>query len=375
MSFVPTSRGQPLASSPPPQREDPAYGGEYQAYRRAYRAWNARAGRKRQRELTSSELTGSIDDVTVHAHHLKKPRGRAPLANGVACTWDAGFWRTSSGEVHIGYGNGNRPTVETLTAGTPLGPTMYADAMATLATQGDGNAMRTMARAQAKLAFFDSKKQEAATTQDELCASVARLDVATQAALRQSELCSGLGFDICFTGSIWSRKPHGINDLSMSRRPGARACRPASEMHACLLLTPRPRPCPDALHDVHIKPSTVITKTIRDCWIGERRYGYEGHPAAPGVEDFLAKIAELEGRQRSTFPSEKSKVLIQRSTLFWQQAYALIAEDGSYGSARRCMTSGQFRYHYKELMKTRLAALCDERGRQVDEYYRGFKRF
>ena len=358
MAFVPTSRGQPLASSPPPQREDPAYGGEYQAYRRAYKAWNARAGRKRQRELTSSidDVTVSIDDVTVHVHHLKKPRGRAPLANGVACTWDAGFWRTSSGEVHIGYGNGNGAHANHLGYGD--GTIGY----------GDGNGMPVMARAQAKHAFFDSMKQEAATTQDQLRASVARLDVATQAALRQSQLCSGLGFDICFTGSIWSRKPHGINDLSMSRRPGARACRPASEMHACLLLTPRPRPCPDALHDVHIKPSTVITKTIRDCWIGERRYGYEGHPAAPGVEDFLAKIAELEGRQRSTFPSEKSKVLIQRSTLFWQQAYALVAEDG-------CMTSGQFRYHYKELMKTRLAALCDERGRQVDEYYRGFKRF
>ena len=143
MSFVPTSREQPLASSPPPQREDPAYGGEYQAYRRAYRAWNARAGRKRQRELTSSELTGSIDDVTVHAHHLKKPRGRAPLANGVACTWDAGFWRTSSGEVHIGYGNGNRPTVDTPTTCTP---TIYATVMAALYANGDGNAMRKMAR-------------------------------------------------------------------------------------------------------------------------------------------------------------------------------------------------------------------------------------
>ena len=178
MSFVPTSRGQPLASSPPPQREDPAYGGEYQAYRRAYKAWNARAGRKRQRELTSSELTSSIDDVTVHVHHLKKPRGRAPLANGVACTWDAGFWRTSSGEVHIGYGNGNRPTVDTPTTCTP---TIYATVMAALYANGDGNAMRKMARAQAKLAFFDSKKQEAATTQDQLRASVARLDVATQA--------------------------------------------------------------------------------------------------------------------------------------------------------------------------------------------------
>ena len=33
--------------------------------------------------------------------------------------------------------------------------------------------------------------------------------------------------------------------------------------------------------------------------------GYQGHPAAPGVDDFLAKIAALEGRQRSTFPSEQ----------------------------------------------------------------------
>ena len=58
---------------------------------------------------------------------------------------------------------------------------MYATVMARLATQGDGDTMRKMARAQAKLAFFDSKKQEAATTQDQLRASVARLDVATQA--------------------------------------------------------------------------------------------------------------------------------------------------------------------------------------------------
>ena len=46
---------------------------------------------------------------------------------------------------------------------------------------GDGDTMRKMARAQAKHAFFDSMKQEAATTQDQLRASVARLDVATQA--------------------------------------------------------------------------------------------------------------------------------------------------------------------------------------------------
>ena len=69
--------------------------------------------------------------------------------------------------MHTGYSNGNGA---------------HGNHHAATATiMHDGNGVRVMARAQAKRAFFDSKKQEAATTQDQLRASVACLDVATQA--------------------------------------------------------------------------------------------------------------------------------------------------------------------------------------------------
>ena len=60
-----------------PQRDDPVFGGDYDLYRNAYKAWHARQqledGRRKKKQCESHP----------------KPRGKAPLADGVACTWDA----------------------------------------------------------------------------------------------------------------------------------------------------------------------------------------------------------------------------------------------------------------------------------------------
>ena len=75
-----------------PQRDDPVFGGDYDLYRNAYKAWHARQqledGRRKKKQCASHP----------------KPRGKAPLADGVACTWDEqnGYWLTASGAQHDG---------------------------------------------------------------------------------------------------------------------------------------------------------------------------------------------------------------------------------------------------------------------------------
>ena len=334
----------PRPSSPAPQRNDPKYKGDQAAYRREYKAWSARASRERKHQDFVSEMKVywnseagmakraalQAEDDADAAHH-KKPRGRAPFADGVACSWDAadGCWRTASGEVHGG----------------------------------------SAARAEAKAAFFEAKKKEEAAAQEQRRADCARIDAATQAVLRQSERCSVLGFEHCLTGWVWSREPHGLSEFSTSRRPGARARRPSSEIHACLLLTPRPRPCSDAQHNVYIEPVTVVSRIINSTWIGESHRLHLGR-IAPGGDDFRAKLADvagekLEGEPGLTWPARSAVMQIRRSAFYWHHAHAIVNEEG-------CMTPSQFDHHYAEVMNAKVEELCRERQRVVLEYFRQF---
>ena len=77
---------------PAPQRDDAAFAGDYDLYRKAYKAWHARRqlkdGQRKKKQCVA----------------FPKPRGKPPLADGVACTWDTanGCWLTASGAQHDG---------------------------------------------------------------------------------------------------------------------------------------------------------------------------------------------------------------------------------------------------------------------------------
>ena len=61
-------------------------------YRRAYKRWHSFKTRdqeysaKRQRELDENSCLQSVLDAEPDQPRFKKPRGRAPLADGVPCT-------------------------------------------------------------------------------------------------------------------------------------------------------------------------------------------------------------------------------------------------------------------------------------------------
>ena len=55
------------------------------------------------------------------------------------------------------------------------------------------------------------------------------------------------------------------------------------------------------------------------------------------------------------------KLRVRRSALFWQQASALVAQEAD-------LTWEQFEYHYRELTRSRLVQLLNEREREVKEW-------
>ena len=96
---------QPDYEASKPKKEDYT---DNKEYRRAYKRWHTFKTRdqeysaKRQRELEESSCLQSVLDAEPDQPRFKKPRGRAPLADGVPCTWDGerGFWVTASGAHH-----------------------------------------------------------------------------------------------------------------------------------------------------------------------------------------------------------------------------------------------------------------------------------
>ena len=88
---------------------------------------------------------------------------------------------------------------------------------------------------------------------------------------------------------------------------------------------------------------------------------------APGAEAFSAKVAELAGETGGTklggwlMCGVYPKLRVRRSALFWQQASALVAQEAD-------LTWEQFEYHYRELTRSRLVQLLNEREREVKEW-------
>ena len=80
--------------SPEPKKDDPRFSGDYNAFRKAYKAWNARAAYVKKARAACQQQ----DEAGLHA----KPAGKAPAVDGVECMWDAesGCWRTEGGVAH-----------------------------------------------------------------------------------------------------------------------------------------------------------------------------------------------------------------------------------------------------------------------------------
>ena len=93
---------QPDYEASKPKKEDYT---DDKEYRRDYKRWHTFKTRgqqrdfKRQRELDENSCLQSVLDAEPDQPRFKKPRGRAPLADGVPCTWDGerGYWVTASG--------------------------------------------------------------------------------------------------------------------------------------------------------------------------------------------------------------------------------------------------------------------------------------
>ena len=101
----PCSRLSPTTRRRTPKKEDYT---DNKEYRRDYKRWHTFKTRdqeysaKRQRELEESSCLQSVLDAEPDQPRFKKHRGRAPLADGVPCTWDGerGYWVTASGAHH-----------------------------------------------------------------------------------------------------------------------------------------------------------------------------------------------------------------------------------------------------------------------------------
>ena len=82
---------QPDYEASKPKKEDYT---DDKEYRRDYKRWHTFKTRgqqrdfKRQRELDENSCLQSVLDAEPDQPRFKKPRGRAPLADGVPCTWD-----------------------------------------------------------------------------------------------------------------------------------------------------------------------------------------------------------------------------------------------------------------------------------------------
>ena len=94
-----------------PKKEDYS---DYKAFRRAYKAWHGSWTRCHQEVHDPAKREAERErDSARHAERrarppepaqpcFKKPRGRAPLAEGKPCSWnsDDGFWTTANGCYH-----------------------------------------------------------------------------------------------------------------------------------------------------------------------------------------------------------------------------------------------------------------------------------
>ena len=96
-----------------PKRED--YD-DYAAFRRAYKSWHVTWTRSKKQDPRDDPAKRQAERERKAARHaersarppepaqpcFKKPRGRAPLAEGKPCSWnsDDGFWTTANGCYH-----------------------------------------------------------------------------------------------------------------------------------------------------------------------------------------------------------------------------------------------------------------------------------
>lgn len=93
-----------MDADPKPMKDDPCFNGDYNLFRKRYKAWAERDRRKRARH-DASESAAAVPPPASEmpaAQQHPKPRGHVPQADGLPCSWDgdSGCWRTASGHEH-----------------------------------------------------------------------------------------------------------------------------------------------------------------------------------------------------------------------------------------------------------------------------------
>ena len=282
---------------------------------------------KRQRERDENSCLQSVHHAEPAQPRFKKPRGRAPLADGVPCTWDGerGYWVTASGAHH------------------------------------DVAAVRKATTAE----YFSAMKLPDAEVQEQRRSDCARVAAAVEARLAPSaSLLERLQKEET-ARAVPPEAPADFYALA-----GAVRCHGAALADA---LPPSFGWCPPD----EIQPTTVATVSCEQKHVGRIDNGLPLNNGwrmveAPGAEAFSAKVAELAGETGGTklggwlvCPAASGalhpKLRVRRSALFWQQASALVAQEAD-------LTWEQFEYHYRELTRSRLVQLLNEREREVKEW-------
>ena len=300
-------------------------------YRRDYKRWHTFKTRdqeysaKRQRELDENSCLQSVLDAEPDQPRFKKPRGRAPLADGVPCTWDGerGYWVTASGAHH------------------------------------DVAALRKATTAE----YFSAMKLPDAEVQEQRRSVCARVAATVEARLAPSASLLERLQKEKKEERLWRPVPPDA-PADFYALAGAVRCHGAALADA---LPPSFGWCPPD----EIQPTTVATVSCEEKHVGRFDNGWH-MVEAPGAEAFSAKVAELAGETGGTklggwlvCPAASGalhpKLRVRRSALFWQQASALVAQEAD-------LTWEQFEYHYRELTRSRLVQLLNEREREVKEW-------
>ena len=315
---------QPDYEASKPKKEDYT---DNKEYRRDYKRWHTFKTRdqeysaKRQRELDENSCLQSVLDAEPDQPRFKKPRGRAPLADGVPCTWDGerGYWVTASGAHH------------------------------------DVAALRKATTAE----YFSAMKLPDAEVQEQRRSDCARVAAAVEARLAPS-------------ASLLERlqKEETARAVPPEAPADFYALAGAVRCHGAALADALPPSVGWCCPPDEIQPTTVATVSCEQKYVGRFDNGWR-MVEAPGVEAFGAKVAELAGETQGgkgyageiktggwlVADAGYLKLRVRRSALFWQQARALVAQEAD-------MTWEEFEYEYRRLTRSRLEQLRDERARQ-----------
>ena len=314
-------------NDPQPLRDEPRFGNDYKAFRKADKAWSERERGRRKRAKVAEQAEAAVaeaaeqtvreeEPVPAQLGHpvpeaavvasveapstWAKPPGRVPLADGIPCAWDAadGCWRSQAGAVH--------------------------DVAA--------------ARQERQQAYFARRAVSEAELQEQRRLDCARIDATV--------------LDLLPRGAAMSRTIVGP-DGAMRRQSG-----------------------PIRDDEVVVEPSIILDYKMNyhlseEWYTSAYQYGLGKMVTAPAADDFLRELIGIVGYQCTTHVDAFARQLssdralqILRSRVYWVRAHGQVAAEG-------CMTAEQFDYHLRELITCKVQELCSARAAQVRSYVVG----